>query len=371
MGYINSILNLTSDVVSFPIRYIGSKRYTYLGGACKIVSDLFKKYAFSKDIKIENPWSNNVSKLTSSDVIKGDFLVFGCLNAAVHKSDNTWSEAVNASVLNPNSFDLDGSDPILDFVEMRENCFFNPTMGLKIMMFERNDQLIISFGGMGSHSSELNLNEESGLDNELDRMAIKTGVGNLLGITPDFYESANQLVSLLLNSKFRKNLPKEVHLTGQCLGGSLASYVALKQGLSATCLNTLPLGAGLQNNIPKERLLNADKFVTHVISRGDLLADCNIFFVGFVVKIIDFVCSRIFGIKTPGNFGKVFKVQNETSKFYTPKKLIQVHQLVLGSMIEQTLKDEASDDFISSPEFKKIQDRVERYKNKEIVNLEV
>jgi hypothetical protein len=77
MNCINSILKPTSDLISFPIRYLGSKSYTYLGGACKIISDVFKKYVFSKDIKIENPWNDNVSKLTSSDIKNGNFLVFG------------------------------------------------------------------------------------------------------------------------------------------------------------------------------------------------------------------------------------------------------------------------------------------------------
>ncbi len=373
LSYPGALAYNVKEIPSFFLRYVGSKSTSCFEALQNLISDLFKKNVCGHDLKINLPWTKNVERLSSETIISENFLVYGCLNAAIHKSDNSWAECVDAKMISPKTI-FNEDDLNTSGIQIRENCFFDPKSGLKIGVFIRENTLILAYGAMGSHSSEVAENSE--LDKKLDWQGIQNGTKNLFGITPAIYHQAEEFTGFLLTKlKAKDSFEKlDTHLTGQCFGGSLATYVALKKGLKATCVNSLPIGAGLQKEIDSDRITNADQYITHAISNGDLFANCKVFFIGRIVRLIDFLCTRILCIKTPGNFGKVYQVQNECSMFYGPKKLIKVHQLIVSSMLQEIFNriedgnienKKQFDEFVNSALFQKIKSRVERYKTQE------
>jgi phosphatidylserine/phosphatidylglycerophosphate/cardiolipin synthase-like enzyme len=115
----------------------------------------------------------------------------------------------------------------------------------------------------------------------------------------------------------------KITLTGQSLGGSLAQYVALQQQIPAICLNSLPLGPGLQWEIGDQKLQKADDYVTHVGVEGDLSSTDSSAF-----GIADFALNLL-GIRTAGNFGKKYLVP---SIYQTAQ---DTHRYILGSLFAQ------------------------------------
>ncbi len=61
--------------------------------------------------------------------------------------------------------------------------------------------------------------------------------------------------------------------TGHSLGGGMANYTGLKNGIPSTCFNAAALGPGTRNDIPKENLNNAKDLAVHVNVRGELISD--------------------------------------------------------------------------------------------------
>src|SRR6185295_16502207 len=89
---------------------------------------------------------------------------------------------------------------------------------------------------------------------------------------------------------------------GHCLGGSIAEYVALKQGVPGVGINTLPIGPGLQKAIGNEKLQRADDIFRHVIVDTDIFSDPPP-----MLKVVDAVMN-FFGVRTIANFGTETKL---------------------------------------------------------------
>lgn len=198
----------------------------------------------------------------------------------------------------------------------------DPASGLRAAVTKdpaQPEKYIISFGSTGS--------AESSDDGAL--LCLKQNNANIrqyLGFVPTVYEQAKQLTSAVVNLCGKEN----VSTTGHSLGGGLAQFAALHNGVKGLCLNGSPLGVGLQKNLG-DKLSNAGQLISHVSMRGDWLSysaaalPISIFIPKnefsqtsgpdtrprTMSKIADFL-----GIRTRGNFGQkyYFNFNKEVAK---------------------------------------------------------
>ncbi len=248
------------ELISFPFRYIGTKfglRYQFF---CY----------------------NTIPK---NELLRKMDLVYS--TAASYHSTKDSMEDLGYNIISPSSINVKDKQ-----LEKKETCFFDPLSGLKVSIFENNNSIIVALGTLNSHKSELSDPKHI---KDLYVQMRSSGVTNLLGFKPKIYSQVDEFFSTLILDPHLKG--KEITLTGHCFGGSLASYVALKHGKKAFCINSLPLGAGLQQDIGKKRLKTAPEHITQVSIQNDWLTD------SYIAKIFDIFLSSIF-IKTPGRFGK-------------------------------------------------------------------
>lgn len=292
------VLKAIQTVLSFPLRIVGSKSVSLAGmirgQSIKDATRGYQQFSYHS--------------LTQEETKK--HLVYASLAAAIHKNNSRWMEPFGYTPMQVGTFNTD--------LEKSGSVLFNRTTGLKITLYEKGDEVLIAFGALNSQASQFSDNERkkcSLLGNKMKLAAIS----NLLAGRPALYTNADYHMIELLKDPALQN--KKITLCGQCLGGSIASYVALRQHIPAVCLNTFPLGAGLQQKIGTENLQNADKLVTHISSRGDFFSDLPV-----VVKALDATVNFL-GIRTPGNFGKRMRVD---SIYTSPSKN---HSNILGAMI--------------------------------------
>ena len=106
---------------------------------------------------------------------------------------------------------------------------------------------------------------------------------------------------------------------GQSRGGGYAQYIALKNKQQAICFNSVPMGAGLQAEIPTEILNKAERYCTHLCVEGDLYND-NPYLSPF-----DRALSTL-GVRTPGSFGHCYSIPTAY------KSSGDTHSYVLGSL---------------------------------------
>lgn len=217
-----------------------------------------------------------------------------------------------------------------------EQCFYNFRTGLKaILATSAHDEVLISFGAAGSFDNIFK--EEDRISNNFretlrrilqlkprleERMMIgqvKAAYGNLPGLRAGLFDEADELVQYLKTTpEFRS---KKIILTGQCMGGTIASYVSLRQGIPAICFNSLPLGAGLQTAITDTNLRLNSHHVTHISTVGDIFSDNSNLFLRIVNKILGLV------VRMPANFGKRYLVPRLYTNDYDN------HGYILASMI--------------------------------------
>lgn len=188
---------------------------------------------------------------------------------------------------------------------------YHEETGLKVVIFQRGDHLLLSFGAMGSHHAEYeNPREASAHDSQFNRAALHALTGGI----PAMYDDALAFVDRIL-----ERYPN-VTLTGQCLGASLAQYVSLMREVPCICLNSMPLGSGLQRELGQERLARAEELIQQVSTTGDFFSALPRSY-----GIID-AFSNVTGLRTPGNFGLRYRVDS----IY--KKAMDTHQFILGSL---------------------------------------
>lgn len=188
----------------------------------------------------------------------------------------------------------DLSSSTIEGLEVRDTCFFDPASGLKVGIFEKEGEVIIGFGALDAGKLEIS---DPVIRDQVRQLGVDTGVKNWFGGVPAPYLQADRFIAAI-----REHFPeKKITLSGNCIGGSFASYVALKQGLPAVVLNPLPLGAGLQQEIGDKRLNEADQYITIISVQSEWASDLPLFTT--IDRIVSFL-----GIRTPGNFGKRFKI---------------------------------------------------------------
>lgn len=294
-----------------PTRYFGAKDWSMPGAAGRLAQGVVAycrhKTPISKDKIFPNhpSYSHKIKQELTKDTLT-PFLphIFAARAVDCHNAED-WTVPLgyhsvmpSEAVISAESFELQMGRSADD-----EYFLFDPATRLKIAIFQKYDEsgktnkFIISFGSLGAR-----YNETAERAGDVMTRALHA-TGNILGGETKLYKKADRFVEALLKTPAFEGA--EVELAGLSLGGSLASYIGLKQGLPAVCLNSLTLGAGLQKKIGKDRLKDADKLITHIVVKGDrYFADQHP-----VSKFFDKAAGRC-GFRTPGNFGKKLYMPN-------------------------------------------------------------
>lgn len=313
------IFKTLKTIVTFPCRYLGSKTFSILGLLFRFPIVLGKhclkwndpSRSFANDL-FNNQGYHPFDHQDLTPQEANNYIQYACAAAALQRNKHRW--------LKPFDYRLISTPDFKTGLLTQDSILFDPETGLKIGVYEKDNELLITFGAFGSHATQFDLNdpEQKEKSSALDKSIIATSLASFLGARPTLFTKADKFVKALKNSETYKD--KNITLTGQSLGGSIASYVSLKQQISAVVLNAGALGAGLQEKIGDENLQKADNFLTHIVAKGDFLSNSSVFF-----SIADIAFSAL-GIRTPGNFGK---------KMHVPtiyQEVLDIHYYILGAL---------------------------------------
>ena len=316
-----AIFETIFSTVQFPTRYLGSKNWSLPGLVLRvplvILSHLFQSGV--KNTVSEDLFGKGYDRFTREHFKKEEiypYLKYGAFTNTAHTCKDEWCLPYGYELIKPKQLLKD--DPALqNQLEGHENCFFDPETSLKVVVHQSEKEVVIAFGALEAGKSEAQNDEEHAM--RRDKM-FSEAVKSLAGLNPIIYDRADQFFSQLKNNPSFNG--KEIILTGLCLGGNLASYLALKYEFKAVCLNTMPMGVGLQEKLGVEKIQEADRYLTHIIVETDYLADTST-----LVKVGDTLVN-LAGIKTPGIFGK--------AKFIPtvyPGDSVKTHGHPMGSML--------------------------------------
>lgn len=277
-------------IVTFPLRFLGSKTWSIPGLILRTPLILFKRLIGKADQPLATElfgagYHFGFNKTPTPEELK-PYYPYACASAFMHANylayvPNGWT------VVKPSTLTL------LPNLLCKESCFFDPNTGLKISILQKDDQLIVGFGALFSSDEELG--NDASAKQKVQRQMQWSVVYQFLGGSPSIYEHTNQSIKLLREDPLFQN--KKITLVGHSYGGSLAEYVALKQNLPAVCLNSVPLGGGLQQEIGLEALQKADQIIQHIASTHDVFMDLPI-----LPTLNRF--TSLLGLRTPGTFGR-------------------------------------------------------------------
>jgi hypothetical protein len=307
---------MLKNAIHFPSRYIGSKSWSLPGKIARLVFGLFCRKIQQK-LSGDGIYQFRAKTLSKEEVKK--YIIYCSATMACFKQDTqdqnysnfgSWIDRFGFKLYQPtnnNHSNLPGS------VQVMDRCYFDPRSGLKAVILYDDNEVILCFGSNRAGENEMSTKKER---DKMEKTIITDATKNLLGAKVQIYAQADALFQVI-KQQFKD---KKIVLTGQCFGGSLASYVALKNQVCCIGFNTLPLGVGQQQDIGKDRLNLANKYCVHISAKGDYLSDF------FVVKPIDrFLC--FIGIRTPGIFGVRYKIPSAY------KQIIQTHIYIMGSIM--------------------------------------
>ncbi|MBA2368873.1 MAG: hypothetical protein H0V82_07620 [Candidatus Protochlamydia sp.] len=299
------------NAATFPLRYLGSKTWSFPGAILNLPLNMIKGRPVFNN---ETGYHFETEKELSPDELR-PFLKYAAVSAASFATDSKWLqnlEGLEFHQLMPRDIDIAALPPGIEIIE---NCLFDPTTGLKIVIVKNEHELVIAFGARGSTTSAL--------QNEMQIKEIRknqafSGAGNFFGGRPSLYSHAADAIKIIKNSNLAEG--RKISLTGQSLGGSLAEYTALRLKIPAICFNSFPLGVGLQSELGVESLAQADEFVTHISAQNDIYSD------NVMTRAIDRIVN-LFGLKTPGNYGRRYSIPSA----YPDNA--RTHNYVLGNIM--------------------------------------
>ncbi len=292
------ILKIIGQAMTFPLRWAGSKTYSIPGiivrfpvvAAKHLLGKNDPATTFKDELLPQKGYTWFTHKDLSSEEAK-EYMLYATAAGCIHRNNVNWLKPFGFVPIKADTFAVDA--------EKIDNIIFDRATGLKIGVFQKDNEIIVVFGALKTHESQFAHSEYKEAD-KLTRKVQVQCISSLLGGKPEMYTKADLLVGQLMQSNRLKN--KKVTICGQSLGGSLASYVGLRQQIPTVALNAFPLGTGLQQKIGAEKLHNADQVVTNIRVKGDYWSDLP-----WIVKTFD-VCVNALGLKTPGNFGKLLDV---------------------------------------------------------------
>jgi hypothetical protein len=305
---IEQVVARVVEAFLFPARYFGGKSWSLVGLAFRLVTGqvLFDMMRNNKSFSAACFGASTIMQRLTQPQALESVKYLASVNY-IHAGKAHWIDGV----LTPHaSHAVDASNNSGDF-------FYNKALGLKVAVLEsKENEILITFG---AHDS---LNEF--LSDEKDKKKACGGqklaiVGNYGGLVPAIYQKALELVLELKNEPRLQN--KKFVLVGQSFGGSLAQYVAFKTSLEAVCINSVPLGPGLQWDIGARNLEKSDH-VRHISVETDYVSDNR------MLEPIDRIATHLLGFKMPGNFGRRYSIPSA----YT--KSSQTHSLPIGSLMK-------------------------------------
>ena len=323
------VMKPIEDTVMFPTRYLGSKTgwslpealYDLVEQIYYAVVELFTGIPAPQPSKLPSGYHWNLKDISPQDA--RNFVRHCAVAVASFGCDESWIQPYGMRILNPQQSQL-SLDGIAGNLEKRDNCYFDRSTGLKIVITEGDDEVLISFGAKHAASHLVGEEEADKLNSNIQNIAIRQNFGG----EPEEYEVARQFIHKLKeHPEFRY---KSIKLVGQCFAGSVAQYVGIAEKVETVVFNSLSMGAGLHEKLGRERLSEADRYVTHISARGDYTSD----FPG--IHIIDRILCFL-GIRTPGNFGKRFAIP---SAYYdraiplTPNEFDGTHKFIFGSLMK-------------------------------------
>lgn len=238
----------------------------------------------------------NVDMSTASDAIRNEF--------------NRRYEAIRKGAGRTEESELERlipkDHPLRSKLDPMTGALRDPSTGLyadmKKVGEEPNTKNVLILGGTGV--------------GKMDTKQLLADIGQGAGGIPGNYKQADQLASLLKSELDKEGVKMET--TGHSLGGGMANYTGLKNGIPSTCFNAAALGPGTRNDIPKENLNNAKDLAVHVNVRGELISDI--------------------GTSKTGNLRNDIE-----SKVYAPKQKVQkTIQDIKNSTVAQGLKSAAN-----------------------------
>lgn len=290
------ILSSIQSFFLFPLRYIGSKARV-VGSPGYVLDRSNIQYLDGNQFK---PYVKYVAATTTC---------FG--------NNERWIKPFNFHILNLKNENFIFPKSV-GLTEAKEVCFFDHFTGLKVMVMTNDkDEVVICYGALGSAIKERRFSLIEGWLHAINKVVAI--VGSFLGFKPVLYEHASNLLTMIKDHPGFQN--KKMVVVGHSLAGSFAAYAALKNQLPAVCFNSVPLGAGLQDNIDLKVLKNADKYVTQISCPYDFTSDL----VGSQTldKIFTFL-----NIRTPGTFGKRFFIPSAYNNG------LGIHGLIMGSTMK-------------------------------------
>ena len=244
-----------------------------------------------------------------ADYSPDELISFAVLATCVHKWSAKWETAV-AKVGMKLVPGLEG----LEGLRCTERCTYHPDTGLKVLCFESLDAStrVLTFGAVNAIHEIIGKEQSPNLWNSV--------VYNLVGGIPLVYEQAAQFVQ---HYRKQHQNTKRLVLVGHSLGGSLASYAGMMTNVHVVAFNSLPLGAGIQQQLGARRLEDAGRWVTHVCVENDFFAE------NALANKVDEVLSHM-DIRTPGNWGR--RVLIPAAKAYSSRR--EIHNYFLSSLLE-------------------------------------
>lgn len=274
----------TTQILNFPLRFFGSKSESLYAMTNRLINggNAPTHYHFVPQKELDAKDAREfIHYATLTHIVQSKL---------IHLAAEVGFEIVNPDDIGINLTGIPGS------VEANHQRFFDKTTGFKMMVFTKQNEVVVAFGPAASYE-----NEVSGFE------AFRTGssvwccgvMANLAGVIPLIYIQAEALFRVMTQSPFFQD--KAITLVGHSIGGSLASYISLKHRVRAIAFNTLAIGVGIQKDVGEENLAQAERYLTHLSVAGDPPSD----FPG--LHYVD-RCVSLAGIKTPGNFGNHYRI---------------------------------------------------------------
>lgn len=300
-------LETLRDILTFPLRYLGSRTWSIPGIILRTPFILFKRLFISspesltEELFCNKGCPSTFEKELSPDELQPYFSHF-CATAFVCNNNNDYLPP-EWKCLSPKglNFSVEG-------LESREDYFFDPITGFKACLLEKEKEVILVFSSMKGGKAPEQPTLGAGTTGSI--------IQSVMGTNPKVCDLADLLTKQVKkHSYFRKKL---ITLSGMCYGGHLAAYAALKHQLLAVCINSFFLGAGQQRELGKDRLMNAENQITHISVKGDFLSH------SYLIRATDFLLSSV-GVKMPGIFGKRYLIPSAYSSRHA------IHTFALGS----------------------------------------
>lgn len=341
-----NIVKGITETLLFPTRYFGSKTWSLPGVVCRLPIVLFNRtfYASEREKPFqEQLFGTNTGYHFSLQKVLNQketlsYLPAACMTATGYTLDSSWMDQLGYQIVKPESLQLDlkqisesltcRSNFICHNSEGREmigaDCFFNESYGLKVMVAEKDNKVLINIGPRRTQDNP-NLNFMGFM--RYNVIGLLRYVSNLfflapLGTNPAIFDETTALIKLIKDHPRFEG--KEITLCAHSVAGSFATYSGIQNKLPTVCFNSVPMGAGLQQKLGQEKLALADRYVTHITNNWDYCSDAFPPVVGIVDRIINF----ILGFKTAGNFGNRYTVP---SAYLNP---IHTHGFIIGSMMQ-------------------------------------